>query len=116
MECNNYDLCASCYHSDKHDLTHGFYRVDTPNSPPVVLTPRRAAMRIHVRGFSIGAKVTRGLNWEWENQDGGPGKTGRIISIEDGKVGKSYRSIAKVTRKVFMCVLTIDCYYYYHHH
>uniref|UniRef100_A0A8D9BP54 RING-type E3 ubiquitin transferase n=1 Tax=Cacopsylla melanoneura TaxID=428564 RepID=A0A8D9BP54_9HEMI len=96
VDCNDVDLCGTCYHGDRHDLAHGFYRIDTPTSPPVVLPSRRLAQKIPIRGFSIGAKVTRGLNWEWDGQDGGPGKTGRIISIEDGKVGKSYRSIAKV--------------------
>lgn len=26
-ECNNYDLCSICYHSDKHHLRHRFYRI-----------------------------------------------------------------------------------------
>lgn len=94
--CNNLHLCASCYHGDKHDISHPFYRVDTATSPPVMLPPRRVTSKVYARGFLIGAKVTRGQDWEWNSQDGGPGKSGRIISIEDGKKGKSYRSVAKV--------------------
>jgi len=27
-ECDDYDLCDECYHSDMHDLTHRFTRFD----------------------------------------------------------------------------------------
>jgi E3 ubiquitin-protein ligase mind-bomb len=29
-ECPDYDLCSSCYHSDKHDVTHRVYRCVRP--------------------------------------------------------------------------------------
>ena len=28
-ECSNYDLCSVCYHSDKHNPRHRFYRITT---------------------------------------------------------------------------------------
>ena len=31
-ECTNYDLCSVCYHADKHNLRHRFYRITTPGS------------------------------------------------------------------------------------
>lgn len=31
-QCANYDLCASCYGDDVHDLTHEFIRYQTANS------------------------------------------------------------------------------------
>lgn len=31
-QCTNYDLCASCYGSDLHDLDHSFIRYQTANS------------------------------------------------------------------------------------
>ena len=31
-ECPNYDLCSVCYHGDKHNLRHRFYRINTPGS------------------------------------------------------------------------------------
>ena len=31
-ECHDFDLCHSCYMSNKHDLSHAFIRYDTPLS------------------------------------------------------------------------------------
>lgn len=31
-QCTNYDLCATCYGSDIHDLDHPFVRYQTTNS------------------------------------------------------------------------------------
>ena len=31
-ECTNYDLCSVCYHCDKHNLRHRFFRINTPGS------------------------------------------------------------------------------------
>lgn len=30
--------------------------------------------KCELRGIFVGAKVVRGYNWEWGNQDGGDGK------------------------------------------
>ncbi|PVD37114.1 hypothetical protein C0Q70_04109 [Pomacea canaliculata] len=32
-ECDNFDLCSLCYFSDRHDLGHQFWRIETPESP-----------------------------------------------------------------------------------
>lgn len=32
VQCNDYDLCSFCYHSDIHDLCHPFQRFDSANS------------------------------------------------------------------------------------
>uniref|UniRef100_A0A915J104 Uncharacterized protein n=1 Tax=Romanomermis culicivorax TaxID=13658 RepID=A0A915J104_ROMCU len=31
-ECTNYDLCSACYHADKHNLRHRFYRIASPTA------------------------------------------------------------------------------------
>jgi E3 ubiquitin-protein ligase mind-bomb len=31
FECNDINLCSFCYHSDKHQIRHKFYRIMTPN-------------------------------------------------------------------------------------
>lgn len=31
-DCPDYDLCSMCYHGDKHQLRHQFYRIDGPNA------------------------------------------------------------------------------------
>ncbi|CAB4060140.1 MIB [Lepeophtheirus salmonis] len=51
-ECSNYDLCSICYHSDKHNLRHRFYRFSTVGSERVLMEPRRKSKKIPVRGIS----------------------------------------------------------------
>lgn len=31
-DCPDYELCSMCYHGDKHQLRHQFYRIDSPNA------------------------------------------------------------------------------------
>ncbi|XP_072016181.1 E3 ubiquitin-protein ligase MIB1-like [Amphiura filiformis] len=82
-ECPNYDLCSVCYHGDKHHLRHRFYRINTPNSERVALEPRRKSKKIMARGIFPGARVVRGVDWEWEDQDGGNGRRGKVTEIQD---------------------------------
>ncbi|XP_070491410.1 E3 ubiquitin-protein ligase mind-bomb-like isoform X1 [Chironomus tepperi] len=82
-ECNNYDLCSICYHSDKHHLRHRFYRITIPGGDRVLLDPRRKSKKIAVRGIFQGARVVRGVDWQWEDQDGGNGRRGKVIEIQD---------------------------------
>lgn len=37
------------------------------------MTPREDCTKISLKGIFIGAKVIRGPDWEWGNQDGGRG-------------------------------------------
>jgi E3 ubiquitin-protein ligase mind-bomb len=67
-ECTNYDLCSICYHGDKHHLRHRFYRITTVGSERVLLEPRRKSKKIPVRGIFPGARVIRGVDWQWEDQ------------------------------------------------
>lgn len=43
-----------------------FIRVHVP--------PRKGSKRIQLKGIFVGAKVVRGPDWEWGQQDGGEGK------------------------------------------
>ncbi|XP_031846434.1 E3 ubiquitin-protein ligase mind bomb 2 isoform X2 [Nomia melanderi] len=95
-QCPDYDLCTQCYMADVHDLTHTFQRFQTANSMGVQLTQRKGCTKIPLKGIFIGAKVVRGPDWEWGNQDGGPGKTGRVMDIR-GWDNESSRSVATVT-------------------
>lgn len=49
-----------------------------------------------MKGIFTGAKVTRGPDWEWNNQDGGLGSVGRVVDIR-GWDDDSGRSVATVT-------------------
>ncbi|XP_015273446.1 PREDICTED: E3 ubiquitin-protein ligase MIB2 [Gekko japonicus] len=94
--CFDYDLCMLCYMNNKHDLAHAFERYETAHSQPVTVIPRQNLPRITLKGTFQGAKVVRGPDWEWGNQDGGEGKTGRVIDIRGWDV-ETGRSVASVT-------------------
>ncbi|GAB0098858.1 E3 ubiquitin-protein ligase mind-bomb [Sergentomyia squamirostris] len=94
-ECANYDLCSICYHGDKHHLRHRFYRISTPGGDRTLLEPRRKSKKIAVRGIFPGARVVRGVDWQWEDQDGGNGRRGKVNEIQDWSAA-SPRSAAYV--------------------
>uniref|UniRef100_A0A1A9WEY4 RING-type E3 ubiquitin transferase n=1 Tax=Glossina brevipalpis TaxID=37001 RepID=A0A1A9WEY4_9MUSC len=95
-QCPNYHLCSFCYGADIHDKDHAFIRYTTPTSLGVRVPPRNGAKRIQLKGIFVGAKVVRGPDWEWGHQDGGEGKTGRVIEIR-GWDNESCRSVANVS-------------------
>ncbi|XP_023301637.2 E3 ubiquitin-protein ligase mind-bomb [Lucilia cuprina] len=82
-ECVNYDLCSICYHGDKHHLRHRFYRIATPGGERTMIEPRRKSKKVAVRGIFPGARVVRGVDWQWEDQDGGVGRRGKVNEIQD---------------------------------
>ncbi|XP_067423319.1 E3 ubiquitin-protein ligase MIB2 isoform X2 [Emydura macquarii macquarii] len=94
--CFDYDLCTQCYMNNKHDTSHAFERYETAHSRPVTVSPRQNLPRITLKGTFQGAKVVRGPDWEWGNQDGGEGKTGRVVDIRGWDV-ETGRSVASVT-------------------
>lgn len=94
-ECPNYDLCSVCYHGDKHNLRHRFYRITVPGGERVLMEPRRKSKKITSRGIFPGARVVRGVDWQWEDQDGGNGRRGKVTEIQDWSAA-SPRSAAHV--------------------
>ena len=78
-ENSNVNLCSECYHCDKHDIRHRFYRILTPTSEKVLIEPRRKAKKISCRGIYPGARVIRGVDWQYDDQDGG--KRGKVLEI-----------------------------------
>eukprot|EP00094_Tigriopus_californicus_P008731 TCALIF_08416-PA protein Name:"Similar to mib1 E3 ubiquitin-protein ligase mib1 (Xenopus laevis)" AED:0.20 eAED:0.20 QI:0/0/0/1/1/1/7/0/699 len=90
-ECSNYDLCSSCYHGDKHHLRHRFFRITSIGTErcglgaafEVLLEPRRKSKKIPIRGIYPGARVIRGVDWQWEDQDGGNGRRGKVTEVQD---------------------------------
>ncbi|CAG0916950.1 unnamed protein product [Notodromas monacha] len=93
-DCANYDLCSMCYHGDKHALRHRFCRVSISGEKTPVEC-RRKSKKIAVRGLFPGARVIRGVDWWWDNQDGGPGRRGKVTEIQDWSAA-SPRSAAYV--------------------
>ncbi|XP_038075224.1 E3 ubiquitin-protein ligase MIB2-like isoform X1 [Patiria miniata] len=62
----------------------------------VRVSKRQSATKLPLRGLFPGAKVVRGPDWDWGNQDGGEGKIGKITDIRGWDV-ESGRSVASVT-------------------
>ncbi|KAG0711656.1 E3 ubiquitin-protein ligase MIB2 [Chionoecetes opilio] len=94
--CFDYDLCTICYMGDKHDLSHPFIRYETASSKGAEVGARKNAEKIPLQGIFSGAKVQRGPDWDWGNQDGGEGKHGKVSEIR-GWDNESGRSVASVT-------------------
>ncbi|KAH1024185.1 E3 ubiquitin-protein ligase MIB2 [Dendroctonus ponderosae] len=95
LVCHDFDLCYICYHGNAHDASHRFKRFDTASSAGVELPTRQNARKCVLSGIFVDAKVVRGYNWEWGNQDGGDGKIGKVVDIR-GWDTESARSVAKV--------------------
>lgn len=60
-----------------------------------ILEPRKRAKKVVTRGLFAGARVVRGVDWQWEEQDGGPGRRGKITDLQDWSAA-SPRSAAYV--------------------
>lgn len=76
------NLCSLCYHGDKHNLRHRFILIEHPiseksgfniasidESSPMVLEQRKKSKKITLRGIFAGARVIRGIDWKWNDQD-----------------------------------------------
>ena len=48
----------------------------------VLLEPRRKSKKITARGIYPGARIVRGVDWQWEDQDGGNGRRGKATEIQ----------------------------------
>lgn len=74
-----------------------YSRFQFPSPPRSVRVPtRQSSTKIALRGIFVGAKVCRGPDWEWGQQDGGDGHTGRVMEIR-GWDNESCRSVANVS-------------------
>ncbi|XP_070206565.1 E3 ubiquitin-protein ligase MIB2-like [Littorina saxatilis] len=80
-QCEDYDLCSLCYFGDTHDCGHQFDRYETSKSKPERMEKRNKSTKIRVMGIYPDATVTRGRDWEWSDQDGGPGSEGHVLDI-----------------------------------
>lgn len=94
-DCADSSLCSTCYHGDKHNPRHTFFRIATPSSPRITVESRRKSKKLTARGAFSGAKIVRGVDWNWEDQDGGSGSKGKVLQIQDW-TASSPRSAAYV--------------------
>ncbi|XP_070207925.1 E3 ubiquitin-protein ligase MIB2-like isoform X2 [Littorina saxatilis] len=95
-DCHGYELCSLCYADDKHDIRHQFLPIDFPGTEGKLMKKRKMSVRIRAMGLFPGAKVTRGKDWKWKNQDGGPGSEGEVMELKDEPNSHKKRNLAKV--------------------
>ncbi|KAL8587293.1 hypothetical protein ACOMHN_045540 [Nucella lapillus] len=81
--CPTCHLCSLCYTDDMHDTGHPFLRVDAPNTSGQPQPKRKASVKVRTIGLHPGAKVIRGKDWEYGDQDGGQGLEGEVEGHED---------------------------------
>ena len=55
------------------------------NLSRVLLESRRKSKKITARGIFTGGRVVRGVDWQWEDQDGGNGRRGKV-GYQPGKL------------------------------
>ena len=48
------------------------------------MEPRRKGKKILCRGIFPGARVVRGVDWQWEDQDGSSGLRGKVTEVQVG--------------------------------
>ncbi|VDI82587.1 Hypothetical predicted protein, partial [Mytilus galloprovincialis] len=82
-DCGQYNMCSTCYMTDKHDIHHSFERIDSPQSSAVNVPPRADSKfsRRTARGLFPNVQVMRGPHWKWKNDDGGESGIGAIKEI-----------------------------------
>ncbi|CAI7989113.1 E3 ubiquitin-protein ligase MIB2 [Geodia barretti] len=97
VHCLRYYLCTPCYMKDRHSVWHHFTRMDSPENPRqrTRVRCRYLSGRVGARGVFVGARVVRGRDWRWSDQDGGAGREGTVVDV-CGWQSESSRSVAVV--------------------
>ncbi|XP_022099973.1 E3 ubiquitin-protein ligase MIB1-like [Acanthaster planci] len=85
LECHDFDLCHGCYNEGKHDLGHRFTRIESNSVPGIEVPCRFGAIKCRSLGIFPGARVVRGPDWEWSDQDGGDGIVGTVCKVSGGQ-------------------------------
>ena len=97
VECKGVNLCTICYHSDKHDLKHSFQRFNRQTTSMPERVPKRSISQ-NLKGFGIfpEAVVERGKDWNYGNDDGGPGSKGIVLELKNYSNDTGARNAVKV--------------------
>lgn len=94
--CPDFDLCSPCYFRDAHDTHHQFARIDAPGLNGEAVPKRSISVKLRALGMFKGAKVTRGVDWNYGNQDGGDGQVGHITETRSYGTTGPMRDSVKV--------------------
>ncbi|KAK6176232.1 hypothetical protein SNE40_014553 [Patella caerulea] len=80
-QCHDFDLCTPCYMKQKHSIDHTFLRYLTEVSTVTPVSSQGRSKKIRLHGILPGSDVTRGLDWEWGNDDGGNNSGGTVEKL-----------------------------------
>ncbi|CAI8023114.1 E3 ubiquitin-protein ligase mind-bomb [Geodia barretti] len=100
LHCPEYYLCSVCYLANHHCSLHRFTCLLDRDGMQFRVLARADSRRIPVSGLFYGAEVVRGTDWRWNDQDGGVGRTGKVVEVLDwsNEGGSGYeRSVVLVT-------------------
>ncbi|XP_060078369.1 E3 ubiquitin-protein ligase MIB2-like [Ylistrum balloti] len=97
MQCDGLCLCSVCYIKGKHNEKHVFLRYFCPGSDGVKVPKRFTSNKQRSLGIFPGAKVVRGMDWRWSDQDGGAGKPGTVAGLRSYEEGLGDRNSVAVT-------------------
>lgn len=64
----------------------------------VEMVPRKGCAKVQMMGIFVGAKVVRGPDWDWSNQDGGEGNQIHSNSCHDNKIVTLYSKTKKTEK------------------
>ncbi|XP_033764387.1 E3 ubiquitin-protein ligase MIB2-like isoform X2 [Pecten maximus] len=81
--CTDINLCTPCYMADKHNIKHGFVRIDVEKATPWSVLKREGSRQVDSRGLFIGTEVMRGPHWKSKNVDGGEGEMGKVTNLKE---------------------------------
>ncbi|VDI78368.1 E3 ubiquitin-protein ligase mind-bomb, partial [Mytilus galloprovincialis] len=96
-KCSDINLCTICYFSDKHDLSHEFERYNRQTtSRPEKVKKRAISQKMRALGIFPGAVVTRGKDWNYGKDDGGPGTKGTVTELKNYKTDTGARNAVHV--------------------
>ncbi|XP_033731449.1 E3 ubiquitin-protein ligase MIB2-like, partial [Pecten maximus] len=96
-QCEGVCLCSVCYIKGRHDERHAFIRYFSPESNGVEVPKRFTSNKQRSLGMFPGAKVVRGTDWDWSDQDGGAGSSGTVAGLRSYEEGIGDRNSVTVT-------------------
>ncbi|KAK3087525.1 hypothetical protein FSP39_007020 [Pinctada imbricata] len=104
VQCEDYDLCTSCYHGEEHDREHEFIRFTTRLSSGIVYPPRKRSKKIKIYGIGVGAEVKKYHQGHEQNGQ----NTGKVVEMIDRDT--AYKGVARVdwTDKMTEEILAAD--------
>lgn len=103
-DCPDYDLCSPCFMNDMHNVHHSFLRFDISGGDGIPVGKRSNFTKQQSRGLFPGARVTRGRDWKWGDQDGGGSRVGQLTEIT------SWNGVERAGANVMWSLLSRNTY------